>query len=79
MRPGEWSGGATLRYVGDRTDFGDIPLDAYTALDLTVARRFGERFEPFVRVENVFDEEYEEAAGFPAPGTAFTVGLDLEF
>ena len=79
VRPGEWSGGATLRYVGDRTDFGDIPLDAYTAVDLTVARRFGERFEPFVRVENVFDEEYEEAAGFPAPGTAFTVGLDLEF
>ena len=78
-RPGEWTAGATVRYVGDRVDFGDVALDAYSVVDLTLARAFGTRFEPFVRVENVFDEEYDEAAGFPAPGTAFTIGLDARF
>ena len=55
------------------------PLAAYTVVDLTLARAFGGRWEPFVRVENVFDEEYDEAAGFPAPGTAYTIGVDARF
>jgi vitamin B12 transporter len=79
VRPGEWTCGATLRYVGDRLDFGDVPLDSFTTLDLTLARRFGERYEPFARVENVFDEEYEEVTGIPAPGTSFAAGIELSF
>lgn len=77
-RPADWTIGTVVRHVGERTDFGDIALAAYTAVDLTVATRRG-RFEPFVRVENLFDEEYEEAAGYPAPGASFAVGVDVRF
>ncbi|MGE0638770.1 MAG: TonB-dependent receptor [Thermoanaerobaculia bacterium] len=79
VHPGRWTVGGVVRHVGSRTDFGDVDLDAYTALDLSLSTRLGERWEPFVRVDNVTDEEYEEAAGFPAPGIAFAAGLDVRF
>jgi len=79
VRPGEWTLGAIARYVGDRIDFGDVPLASYATLDLSAARRIGERFEPFARVENVTDERYEEAAGFPAPSRGFVAGCRLRF
>ncbi len=78
-RPGAATVGGVVRYVGKRTDFGDQPLDPYTSVDLSFAWRFGERWEPFVSVENLFDRSYEEAAGYPAPGTSFRAGLDLHF
>ena len=78
-RPAAWTIGGVLRHVGDRTDFGDVALAAYSTLDLSLAWRPGERWEPFVRVENVLDEEYEEAAGYPAPGVGFRAGIDLRF
>ena len=79
VRPGTWTVGGTVRYVGDRTDFGDVALDAYSTVDLSLAWRLAERWEPFVRVENVLDENYEEAAGYPAPGVGFRAGVDLRF
>jgi vitamin B12 transporter len=33
--------------------------------------------EVFGRVENLFDRDYEEALGFPAPGRRATVGLRI--
>ena len=79
VRPGNLTIGGVARYVGDRTDFGDVALAAYTTVDLSLALRLGERWEPFLRVENVLDEDYAEAAGFPAPGLGFRAGLDLRF
>lgn len=79
LRPGAWTLGVVGRHVGARTDFGDLPLAAYSTFDLSVARRFGKRWEPFARLENALDERYEEAAGFPAPGRGFRAGLALRF
>jgi vitamin B12 transporter len=79
VRPGAFTVGGVVRYVGERRDFGAIVLAPHTTVDLSVAWRFATRWEPFVRVENVFDEEYEEAAGYPAPGVAFRAGFDLRF
>lgn len=79
VRPGSFTVGGVVRYVGDRTDFGDVALAAYTTVDLSLALRLGKRWEPFLRVENVLDEDYAEAAGFPAPGLGFRAGLDLRF
>jgi len=79
LRPGAWTLGAVANHVGERTDFGDVALPRHTTLDLSVARRLGERFEPYARVENVADARYEEAAGFPAPGRALVVGGRARF
>lgn len=79
LRPGEWTLGAIGRYVGTRVDFGELPLASYATLDLSASRPAGERFEPFVRVDNVTDERYEEAAGFPAPRRGVAVGCSVRF
>jgi vitamin B12 transporter len=79
VRPGAFTVGGVVRYVGERTDFGDLALASHTTVDLSVAWRIATRWEPFVRVENVFDEEYEETAGYPAPGVSFRAGFDLRF
>ncbi|MEO8275965.1 MAG: TonB-dependent receptor, partial [Thermoanaerobaculia bacterium] len=79
IRPGAFTAGVVTRYVGARIDFGDVDLDPFTTVDLSGAWRIDPRWEPFARVENVFDEKYEEAAGFPAPGLDFRVGINVSF
>ena len=41
VRPGNLTVGGVARYVGDRTDFGDVALAAYTTVDLSLALRLG--------------------------------------
>lgn len=80
----DWDGklNANLRaiWVDDRPDidpdtFVDITNDGYTRLDLACSYQALDWLRPFVRVENVADEDYSEAAGFPAPGRTFIGGL----
>ena len=35
--------------------------------------------EPFLAVNNIFDEEYAYAKGYPMPGTTFFIGTSLKF
>lgn len=72
-----WRLSGTLRYVGDRTDLGAAPLDGYGTLDLAARYGLSRRLAPYARVENVLDEEYEEAVGFPAPGVGLVGGVAI--
>jgi vitamin B12 transporter len=82
--------GTVLSWVGSRDDirFGQFPepnqrveLPSYTTLDLSgtflvLQRRRGTPgLDLTARVENLFDEEYEQAVGFPARGRGVFVGL----
>jgi vitamin B12 transporter len=81
--------GAVLTYVGSREDirFAQFPapsrrvtLPAYATLDLSAAwtgihpLRRGPAVGLTARVENLFDERYEQVAGFPARGRTVRVG-----
>lgn len=81
--------GATLTWSGPRDDirFGQFPepserveLSAYTTLDLSsvvtvlTAGRGHPGLELTARVENLFDAEYEQSAGFPGRGRGVFVG-----
>jgi vitamin B12 transporter len=81
--------GATLIWSGPRDDirFGQFPepnqrveLPSYTTLDLSSVvtvlppRRGRPGLELTVRVENVFDEQYEQSVGFPARGRGVFIG-----
>ena len=75
---------ATLRYVGERADVDPITFvrsvnDGYLRLDLAAAWRVTGWIAPYARIENVADEEYAEALGFPAPGRTFVGGLEVSF
>lgn len=78
-RPGAWTVGGVVRFVGERVDFGEIPLASHTTLDLTAAWRVAEWIEPFARIENAADARYEELAGYPAPRRGFAAGCALRF
>jgi vitamin B12 transporter len=64
--------------VGEREEWGDITLDAYTLVNLSGSYQVGENVELTGRIENLLDEEYEEAAGYGTPGVAGYVGIKAE-
>jgi len=79
-RQGRVSAGATLLLVGKRadSDFSGIGLlenGGYTRFDARLRVRLGRGFELYTVGENLFDEDYMEALGYPALGRAVRAGL----
>jgi vitamin B12 transporter len=76
-------------YVGERDDLdfrnifspNRVTLDDYFVVDLATSytfnlnNRFIKDFKIFGKVQNLFDEHYEEAFGFSPPDPSFRVGL----
>ena len=77
--PGAWTLSAAGRYVGERPDLGGIVLPSHTVADLAASWSARPWLEPFVRIDNALDEEYEEVADFPAPGRTLAGGVALRF
>ncbi len=67
------------QYVGSRTDFGDERLDAYTLVHLAASYEVSRALTVYGRVENLFDEDYVEVAGFRTPGIAGYAGVRATF
>jgi vitamin B12 transporter len=72
----------TVRYNGQQVDFQftplatlRVPLKAYTLVNLGADYRLDDNWQIYGRVENLFDEKYEEVFAFPAPGIAVYGGL----
>jgi outer membrane cobalamin receptor len=77
-----WSAAATLTYVGERadSDFVGIGLTtnpAYTRLDARLRVRVAGPLEAFVVGDNLLNDDYQEALGYPALGRAVRGGLRL--
>ncbi len=69
-------------YVGKRDDYAypeNVTLDAYAVTNLAASWKFSEAFALSGRVENLFDEDYEEVFGFGTPGTAGYLGVNFKF
>lgn len=69
---------ATVGHVGSRPGIG-AELDAYTTVDAAASWRLTAHLQPTLRVENLLDEQYEEAVGFPAFGRRVIGGVHLRF
>ena len=67
-----------LRRVIDTVNFG-TPLDDYTVANLTLTRSLGGDRDAYVRIENIFDEDYEVVPGYNTPGRSVFVGLRASF
>lgn len=90
LRFGDDRGGLNLavRFTGEQTDTyfpppffaGEtVTLDAFTVVDLAASWRLTQGLELTARVENLFDEDYEEVLGFVRPGRAVHAGLRYRF
>ncbi len=73
---------ATGFYVGERPDvdpalFTRRRNPSYVRVDLAFEWRGRKRVTPYGRIENLFDETYQEALGFPAPGRSGSAGVRI--
>lgn len=73
------SGSLSFLVVRDRFEANGSALDDYERLDLSLSYRFLSWLEPYLRVENLFDEDYEELPGYTTPGARAAVGLEVRF
>ncbi|MCH7666350.1 MAG: TonB-dependent receptor [Acidobacteria bacterium] len=70
----------TVLYVGSRADVDPITFaravnESWARLDLAGEWRGHDRWRPYARLENAFDESYEEALGFPAAPRSLVGGV----
>jgi len=73
----------TVNYVSDYNDIsretgGTIKGDDYTVLDIAAEYAINKRWRIFGRVENVTDQHYEPADGFPASDRGMIAGAELK-
>jgi iron complex outermembrane receptor protein/vitamin B12 transporter len=74
---------AAVTYVGDSLDSsiptGDVRLDAYTRVDVSAAWQLSPRFETYVAIDNLTDQQYEEFVGNVTRGIIPRAGVRFSF
>lgn len=60
--------------VTDLIPFGRVMNDAYTTADLVLAWRLG-AYQPFLKIENLTDERYQEVYGYASASRRVRVGV----
>ncbi|WP_375397121.1 TonB-dependent receptor plug domain-containing protein [uncultured Sphingomonas sp.] len=83
-----FSGTLTVRYNGRQTDVAftnpsfvpvTVSLQEYVLVNLNAEYKITDRVSLFGRVENLFDEKYEEVFSFATPGRAAYGGVKVSF
>jgi len=78
------SGTLALQQVADAVDYTDAypdtgDLDDYTVVNASVSFAVSDKAEAYVRLENLFDEDYETIRGYNTSDRAVFVGLRASF
>jgi vitamin B12 transporter len=76
---GPFSGAVLVRYNGEEANTNGTELDSWTRLDLTGSYDLNDKVELYGRIENVFDEDYQQILGYGTPGISGSLGLRLRF
>lgn len=74
-----FEGSASLVAVQDRIDSDGTKMDDYERLDLSFEYKVRPWLAPYVQLENVLDEEYEEVNGYTAPGFVGFLGVRFRY
>lgn len=74
------SAGASVKHVVDRLDdFGFAPMPDFTVVNAEVGYKISDGAEAYLRIENIFDEDYQTSQGYGTSGRAAFVGLRATF
>ena len=78
--------GATATYVGARPDFNfstypysPVTLSEYYLVNVRASYQINTQLKLFARVDNLFNEYYEEVYGYGTPGLSAYVGTKISF
>jgi vitamin B12 transporter len=73
------SASVSLRHVADRPNDSGQVMNDYTVVNTSLRYDITDNLEANFRIENLFDEQYQQIAGFGTSGRAFYVGLSSRF
>jgi len=78
------SGSFSGYFTGQRTDsdflfLGLTHTPGYARFDISSAYDFGRGISSYVRAQNLFDKQYQDALGYPALGREVRVGMNFRF
>jgi vitamin B12 transporter len=76
---GPFSGAVLIRFNGDEANTDGTTLDGWTRVDLTGSYDLTDRVELYGRIENLFDEEYQQVLGYGTPGLSGSIGIRLRY
>ncbi|WP_430464425.1 TonB-dependent receptor plug domain-containing protein [Tabrizicola sp.] len=72
--------GATVKHVADRlNDFAFAAMPDYTVVGVDASYQVNDMAEAYLRIENLFDEDYQTSEGYGTSGRAAFVGLRAKF
>ena len=79
---GRLRGDLTVLWIGERADvdpitFGRTQLEGHLTANLALSYEILDGLELTFKAQNLADEQYEEVAGYPAPGRRLMAGLRL--
>lgn len=75
---GPFSGAVLVRYNGEEPDGSNV-VDSWTRVDLSGSYDLNDNVELFGRIENLFDEQYQQIRGYGTPGLSGSVGIRLRY
>jgi vitamin B12 transporter len=64
---------------GRRNSFPDVALPSYSVLDLSGRFQFTRSIGIQAKLENLFDRNYQEVAGYNTPGRSLSIGVEGVF
>lgn len=76
---GPLSGAVLVRYNGEEPNTDGTTLDSWTRVDVSGSYDLNDRAELFARIENLFDEDYQQILGYGTPDLSGYVGVRLRY
>lgn len=76
---GPFSGAVLVRYNGEEPNTNGTTLDAWTRVDVTGSYDLNDTVEVFGRIENLFDEDYQQILGYGTPDLSGSVGVRVRY
>ncbi len=76
---GPLSGAVLIRYNDVEPDSGGRKAEDWTRVDLTGAYALSDKIELFGRIENLFDEEYQQILGYGTPDLSGSIGVRVRY
>lgn len=76
---GPFSGSALVRFNDAEPDFGGSTVESWTRVDLNGSYDLTDQIELFGRIENLFDEAYQQVGGYGTPDLSAYAGLRLRY